>query len=165
VGLLEHEASDFRTPPRPPRDRGPPLRAGEPGQTQAEARIAVFDFIEGFYNRRHRHSSIGYLSPIDYERLHAANPDAHQSAAVLAAVKGKPSRRLDWGRGGIRLLLPSLSKQDGDATDLQGLRDLRRPHAFCSQLPRPTRRAVWAVNSVENGSICVRRQTPRRIDC
>jgi hypothetical protein len=32
----------------------------------------VFDFIEGFYNRRHRHSSIGYLSPIDYERLHAA---------------------------------------------------------------------------------------------
>jgi hypothetical protein len=31
--------------------------------------------------------------PIDYERLHAANPDAHQSAAVLAAVKDKPSGR------------------------------------------------------------------------
>jgi len=62
-------------------------------KTQAEARIAVFDFIEGFYNRRRRHSSIGYLSPIDYERLHAANPDAHQPAAVLAAVKDKPSGR------------------------------------------------------------------------
>jgi Integrase core domain len=62
-------------------------------KTQAEARIAVFDFIEGFYNRRRRHSSIGYLSPIDYERLHAANPDAHQRAAVLAAVKDKPSGR------------------------------------------------------------------------
>jgi hypothetical protein len=62
-------------------------------KTQAEARIAVFDFIEGFYNRRRRHSSIGYLSPIDYERLHAANPDAHQSAAVLAAVKDKPFGR------------------------------------------------------------------------
>ena len=48
--------------------------------------------IEGFYNPRRRHSSIGYLSPIDYER-HAANPDAHQHAAVLAAVKDKPSGR------------------------------------------------------------------------
>ena len=55
-------------------------------KTQAEARIAVFEFIEGFYNPRRGHSSIGYLSPIDYER-HAANPDAHQAAAVLAAVK------------------------------------------------------------------------------
>ena len=61
-------------------------------KTQGEARIAVFEFIEGFYNPRRRHSSIGYLSPIDYER-HAANPDAHQSAAVLAAVKDKPFGR------------------------------------------------------------------------
>jgi putative transposase len=62
-------------------------------KTQAEARTAVFEFIEGFYNPRRRHSSIGYLSPIDYERHHAANPDAHQPAAVLAAVKDKPSGR------------------------------------------------------------------------
>jgi hypothetical protein len=61
-------------------------------KTQAEARIAVFEFIEGYYNPRHRHSSIGYLSPIDCER-HAASPDAHQAAAVLAAVKDKPSGR------------------------------------------------------------------------
>jgi putative transposase len=31
------------------------------------ARIAVFDYIEGFYNRVRRHSSLGYLSPSDYE--------------------------------------------------------------------------------------------------
>ena len=37
-------------------------------QTQTEARMAVFDFIEGFYNPRRRHSSLGYLSPITYER-------------------------------------------------------------------------------------------------
>src|ERR1700731_4242622 len=37
-------------------------------KTPAEARRAVFEFIEGFYNPRRRHSSIGYLSPIDYER-------------------------------------------------------------------------------------------------
>ena len=37
-------------------------------RTQAEARIAVFDFIEGFYNPRRRHSALGYESPISYER-------------------------------------------------------------------------------------------------
>jgi Integrase core domain len=62
-------------------------------KTQAEARIAVFEFVEGFYNPRRRHSSIGYLSPIEYERRHAVNPNAHQPAAVLAAVKDKPSGR------------------------------------------------------------------------
>ncbi len=32
-----------------------------------EARVAIFGFIEGFYNRVRRHSSLGYLSPADYE--------------------------------------------------------------------------------------------------
>ncbi len=36
--------------------------------TQAQARMAVFEFIEGFYNPRRRHSSLGYLSPVNYER-------------------------------------------------------------------------------------------------
>ena len=40
--------------------------------TQAEARIAIFDFIEGFYNPSRRHSSLGYLSPIEFERVRAA---------------------------------------------------------------------------------------------
>jgi putative transposase len=62
-------------------------------KTQAEARFAVFSFIEGFYNPRRRHSSIGYLSPIEYERRLATNPDAHQSAVVLAGVKDKPFGR------------------------------------------------------------------------
>ena len=38
-------------------------------RTQAEARIAVFQYIEGFYNPRRRHSALDYLSPINYERL------------------------------------------------------------------------------------------------
>jgi putative transposase len=65
-------------------------------KTQAEARRAVFAFIEGFYNLRRRHSSIGYLSPVDYERCHQAAAivlDAHQPAVVLAAVKDKPCGR------------------------------------------------------------------------
>ncbi len=37
-----------------------------------EARRAVFDFIEGFYNRVRRHSALGYESPADFEKKHAA---------------------------------------------------------------------------------------------
>ncbi len=40
--------------------------------TQAEARMAVFQFIEGWYNTRRRHSALGYLSPNDFERAAAA---------------------------------------------------------------------------------------------
>jgi putative transposase len=36
-------------------------------RTHAEARLAVFDFVEGFYNPRRRHSALGYLSPTHYE--------------------------------------------------------------------------------------------------
>ena len=35
--------------------------------THDEARVAIFDFIEVFYNRLRIHSSIGYISPIEYE--------------------------------------------------------------------------------------------------
>ena len=41
--------------------------------TKAEARIAVFRFIEGFYNPSRRHSSIGYVSPIEFEATHQPN--------------------------------------------------------------------------------------------
>ena len=37
-------------------------------KTQAEAKVAIFEFIEGWYNPHRRHSSIGYLSPVNYER-------------------------------------------------------------------------------------------------
>lgn len=42
-------------------------------QSPVEARPAVFDFIEGFYNPRRRHSAIGNLSPMRFEAIHAAN--------------------------------------------------------------------------------------------
>lgn len=35
--------------------------------TRAQATTAIFDYIEGFYNRTRLHSSLGYKSPLDYE--------------------------------------------------------------------------------------------------
>jgi putative transposase len=38
--------------------------------TRAEARSDVFEYLEGFYNGQRRHSSLGYLSPVAFERRH-----------------------------------------------------------------------------------------------
>jgi putative transposase len=39
-------------------------------QTRDEARPDVFYYIEGFYNRRRLHSSLGYVSPVEHEQLY-----------------------------------------------------------------------------------------------
>jgi putative transposase len=41
-------------------------------RSQVEARIAVFQFIEGWYNPHRLHSGLGYLSPIEFERRASA---------------------------------------------------------------------------------------------
>jgi putative transposase len=43
-----------------------------PWPTKSEARTAIHEYIGAFYNSNRRHSSLGYLSPMDYERQHAA---------------------------------------------------------------------------------------------
>jgi len=37
--------------------------------SKVHATAAIADYIESFYNRERRHSSIGFISPADYERL------------------------------------------------------------------------------------------------
>jgi putative transposase len=37
--------------------------------TRDAARADIFDYIERFYNPRRRHSTLGYLSPVNYEKL------------------------------------------------------------------------------------------------
>ena len=58
--------------------------------SQAEARMAVFEWIEGWYNPHRRHSSIGYRSPVNYERAHdrshRINPQYLPPAAVDCAA-------------------------------------------------------------------------------
>ena len=44
---------------------------------------AVFAFIKGFYNPRRRHSTIGYLSPADYEvQQQQTTPAGHPTKAA-----------------------------------------------------------------------------------
>ena len=44
--------------------------------TRAQLASAIFEWIEAWYNPRRRHTSIGNLSPVDYERLYTTAADA-----------------------------------------------------------------------------------------
>jgi putative transposase len=67
-------------------------------RTPAEARLAVFDFIEGWYNPRRRHSALDYLSPVVFERLHWSDDRAVASGSTIAP-------------GGTILVSPSVTVQ------------------------------------------------------
>jgi transposase InsO family protein len=44
---------------------------GEAFESHSDAKRKLFDYIEIFYNHKRRHSSLGYISPADFERLQA----------------------------------------------------------------------------------------------
>ena len=44
--------------------------------TRQAARTAIFEYIEGFYNPRRRHSALGYLSPAEFEEVKLQGQDA-----------------------------------------------------------------------------------------
>jgi putative transposase len=41
-------------------------------RTRDDARADVFDYIERFYNPKRRHSTLGYLSPMEFEQMQLA---------------------------------------------------------------------------------------------
>ena len=45
---------------------------GKTYNTRQQAKTAIFEYIEGFYNRQRRHSYLGYLSPEDFEKKNVA---------------------------------------------------------------------------------------------
>ena len=42
----------------------------QPWPTRAAAQLAIFAFIEVWYNRRRRHSTLGYRSPLEHEEVY-----------------------------------------------------------------------------------------------
>lgn len=52
-------------------------------RSQAEAKMAVFEWLEGWYNRHRRHSSLGYRSPINYEQAHCRPQGRIKNPALL----------------------------------------------------------------------------------
>jgi putative transposase len=52
-------------------------------KSQAEAKMAVFEWIEGWYNPHRRHSSLGYRSPVNYERAHQRSSESTRSFCRL----------------------------------------------------------------------------------
>lgn len=42
-------------------------------QTYQQAITSIYSYIEGFYNRTRRHSALGYLSPMDFEKQYRQN--------------------------------------------------------------------------------------------
>ncbi len=66
--------------------------------TRAAARTAIFEYIEGWYNPRRRHSTLGYLSPAEFERHHAQH-------AVLALTSPKSAN------GSVAAISPKASDE------------------------------------------------------
>ena len=54
--------------------------------TKAEARTAIFYYIEAFYNRRRRHSTLGMLSPVEFETGTLRTDGASLAASRLASI-------------------------------------------------------------------------------
>lgn len=53
------------------------LADGRVFATRAEARMAVFEWIECWYNPRRRHSTLGNLAPLEYEQVFYSNNQSH----------------------------------------------------------------------------------------
>jgi putative transposase len=67
--------------------------------TRAAARTAIFEYIEGWYNPRRRHSTLGYLSPIEFEQQHTELAQLALEAPIspngsVASIAPRASRAL-----------------------------------------------------------------------
>jgi putative transposase len=72
-------------------------------RTRDEGRAGVFDYIERFYNAKRRHSTIGYLSPMEFDQkagpcLTACHPNRVQ-ATTRCSHRRRPERSGHRRRG------------------------------------------------------------------
>jgi putative transposase len=63
-------------------------------ESKSQARTALFAYIEGWYNPRRRHTSIGYLSPEKFEEKYADQfPTRVMHRPPHAGLTREPARR------------------------------------------------------------------------
>ena len=62
-------------------------------RSQVEARMAIFRYIEGWYNPKRRHSSLDYLSPANFEARH--RPESRARSLVMPGISAYPPRSTD----------------------------------------------------------------------
>jgi transposase-like protein len=70
------------------------LKKALPFQTREQAKQAIFEYIQACNNRQKRHSTIGYLSPVEFEKQMKVNQPVsvltvYKNVATLVARSGK----------------------------------------------------------------------------
>ncbi len=76
-------------------------------RSKAEAKAAVFSYIEGWYNPRRRHSALSYHSPVEFERRVVA--EACQATEINGETKSRLENQADnrpWKRDNFMGLTP-----------------------------------------------------------
>lgn len=84
-------------------------------EARQAGRLALFEFIEGSYNSRRRHSALGYVSAAEFERRWWQRRDAVQAAVSTGDGKcnrGLESLRCDFLKPGRH---PDTPRADADA--------------------------------------------------
>ncbi len=71
-------------------------------RTHAEARMAIFEYIEAWYNPQRLHSALGYLSPVNFERI--AGQMNSSRADDATAISG-----ITLGLGQVEIAAPAAS--------------------------------------------------------
>ena len=95
-------------------------------QTPVEAQRAIFPWIEAWYNRTRRHSSIGYLSPNEFERRHAEEvpqPRVERRSSILEQPGASLSRDATTAGGGSAPAPPGRLKESQAEQESSRLRE------------------------------------------
>ena len=75
--------------------------------TRDQARADVFDYIERFYNPRRRHSLLGYVSPVQFEKKTVAAQLLKSSGKSMAAQSSSITKREAISQSTLTLALPT----------------------------------------------------------